>query len=203
VLAGLLLGGALAHFFGGSKNAPPVAAVETSSPLPTVTPGSSIAPVRRFTPVPTASPSATPSPHPRPSEAATSVTALATPTPAVTIAPTVAPTRSPAPAAAPKATAPPKPADDRASAIVRAYLVALAGNDRATASTYLARGSPTETFMTENAHIESIRSVRAGPQQYRVGADVQTSSGEYYVTFTVEAGPAGLQISDHYTVKPQ
>ncbi len=81
--------------------------------------------------------------------------------------------------------------------------MALAGNDRATAANYLAHGAPTETFMAENAHIESIRSVRAGPQQYRVGADVQTSSGEYYVTFTVEAGPSGLEITDHYTVKPQ
>jgi hypothetical protein len=206
----LLLGGGLAHFFGGSKNPVPVAVTETSSPLPTVTPAVAFPPARRFTPVPEPSASATPASRPRPSP-------RSSPTPEAT--PAATPTAAaPAATATPVATATPhvvatpvtprpvvasKPAEDRASALVRQYLVALAGNDRAAASAYLARGTPTETFMADDAHIESIRSVKAGPQQYRVGADVQTTSGEYYVTFTVEAGPGGLQITDHYTVKPQ
>ncbi len=57
--------------------------------------------------------------------------------------------------------------------------------------------------MSRQAQIQSLRSAKVGPQQYQVTADVQTTSGEYYVTFTVEAGPAGLQITDHYSIKPQ
>lgn len=57
--------------------------------------------------------------------------------------------------------------------------------------------------MSSGAQIESIRSASVGPQQYQVTADVQTTNGEYYVTFTVEAGPSGLQITDHYSIKPQ
>ena len=62
---------------------------------------------------------------------------------------------------------------------------------------------PTETFMNSNSHIESIRSANVGAQQFQVTADVQTTSGEYYVTFTVEQGPTGLLITDHYAIKPQ
>jgi len=101
----------------------------------------------------------------------------------------------------PKAT--PAGGSDRATALVRAYLESLARGDRATAASYLARGSPSETFMNSGAQIESIRSASVGPQQYQVTADVQATSGEYYVTFTVESGPAGLQITDHYSIKPK
>jgi hypothetical protein len=94
-------------------------------------------------------------------------------------------------------------ADDRAASLVRSYLGALAGGDKARAASYLAHGTPTETFMNSNSHIESIRSANVGAQQYQVTADVQTASGEYYVTFTVEQGPTGLLITDHYAIKPQ
>lgn len=57
--------------------------------------------------------------------------------------------------------------------------------------------------MSEGAQIQSLRSAKVGPQQYQVTADVQTHAGEYYVTFTVESGPSGLQITDHYSIKPQ
>jgi hypothetical protein len=93
--------------------------------------------------------------------------------------------------------------DTQAAAVVRSYLNALARGDRATATSYLAHGTPTETFMSSGAHIASIRSATAGAQQYTVTADVQTSTGEYYTTFTVIQGPIGLQITDHYTIKPQ
>jgi hypothetical protein len=93
--------------------------------------------------------------------------------------------------------------DDRAAAVVRAYLKALARGDRGAAAAYLARGNPTEGFMGTSARIESIHSASVGAAQYKVTADVQTDTGEYYVTFTLEPGPTGLQITDHYAIKPQ
>ncbi|MBV8489362.1 MAG: hypothetical protein JO199_02440 [Candidatus Eremiobacteraeota bacterium] len=42
-----------------------------------------------------------------------------------------------------------------------------------------------------------------GTQTYKVTADVTTSNGEYYITFTVAPGPGGLQITDHYAIKTQ
>lgn len=57
--------------------------------------------------------------------------------------------------------------------------------------------------MSQQAQIQSLRSAKVGASQYQVTADVQTAAGEYYVTFTVESGPAGLQITDHYSIKPQ
>ncbi len=86
---------------------------------------------------------------------------------------------------------------------MRSYLEALQHGERATAASYLARGTPSETFMNAESRIESISSANVGPQQYRVGADVQTSTGEYFITFTVEQGPSGLQIIDHSSIKPQ
>jgi hypothetical protein len=92
---------------------------------------------------------------------------------------------------------------DGAAAVVRSYLQALAQGDRATAISYLAHGTPSETFMDPNARIESVRSTNVGLSQYHVTADVLTASGEYYVTCIVEQGPSGLQITDHYWIKPQ
>lgn len=92
---------------------------------------------------------------------------------------------------------------DRAATVVRSYLDALARGDRTSAGAYLAHGSPSETFMSQDARIESIHSANVGPQQYQVTADVQTSTGEYYITFNLEQGPAGLLITDHYSIKPQ
>jgi hypothetical protein len=86
---------------------------------------------------------------------------------------------------------------------VRSYLQALARGDRATASNYLAHGSPSETFMNGDSQIESIRSTPLGESRYSVAADVRAAGSEYYVTFTLEPGPGGLQISAHYWIKPQ
>jgi curli biogenesis system outer membrane secretion channel CsgG len=105
---------------------------------------------------------------------------------------------TPIPAAAPKA-----PAADPAASVVRSYLNALAHGDRATASTYLAGGSASETFMSGEAQIESIRSTPQGNSSYLVTADVKSGGVEYYATFTVAPGPGGLQITDHYWIKPQ
>lgn len=86
---------------------------------------------------------------------------------------------------------------------MRSYLGALARGDRTTAASYLATGLPSETFMNGNARIQSIRASNVGPQRYQVTADVMTSGGEYYETFTVEQGASGLQIVEHYWIKPQ
>ncbi len=236
ILAGLLLGGVFAHFF-GSPRAPssaPTAIAALASPTPT--------PVPIFTASPTAAPASTPSARAKPlpstapkatrrpaktpakilTPAPTTSTPTETPTPTKTPAPTKTPTptktstvlgvvtsaspisrSSSAPPAASVTVSPLGSAQGRASAVVRSYLQALSHGDRATAATYLAHGLPSETFMNPDAHIESIRSANIGAQQYRVTADVQTTSGEYYVTFTVENGPLGLQITDHYAIKPQ
>jgi hypothetical protein len=108
-----------------------------------------------------------------------------------------------APAASPSPAAVALTGGDQAAGVVRSYLGALARGDRAAASAYLAHGSPSENFMDSSAHIESIRSASNGSQSYTVTADVQTTSGEYYITFTVQPGPGGLQITDHYSIKPQ
>ena len=127
--------------------------------------------------------------------------------------PVASPPPKPAPTAPkpvvhkPVASSPVTPAaateDDNASSLVRSYLAALARGDRTTAATYLSHGLPNEPFMNGNARIQSIRASSVGPQRYEVTADVQTSGGEYYDTFTVEEGPSGLQIADHYWIKPQ
>jgi hypothetical protein len=85
---------------------------------------------------------------------------------------------------------------------VRSYLGALARGDRSTAGSYLAQGSPSEAFMAANATVESVRSEPSGGG-YKVMADVKTSAGEYFETFTVAPGPGGLQITEHYWIKPQ
>jgi hypothetical protein len=241
ILAGLLLGGALAHFFGGAKSGPsatpiPLAAlpspVQTPLPIATAMPTVTPAPTSDASPtlLPSAAPSVTPSaprasatpthataatvttssPRPKPASnlvprvvtASTVAELKETPVPKMTLSPAPAPGK-PHVAATASATQAIAATDDRAASLVRSYLNALAGGDKARAATYLARGTPTETFMTSDSHIESIRSASVGSQQYQVTADIQTSSGEYYVTFTVGEGPMGLQITDHYSIKPQ
>ena len=93
------------------------------------------------------------------------------------------------------------PGTNEAAGIVRSYLGALARGDRATATTYLASGLPGETFMGPEARIVSVHSVQTTSAQYRVTADVRASTGEYYVTFTLEPGSGGLQIVDHYSIR--
>lgn len=213
ILAGLLLGGALAHFFGG-KGTPRVAPTEiVALPSPPVT----AAPIVTARLTPSSSPSRSLAPSPRPSAPSTvrptpktRASSITSPTPAgLNVRTPALRTQSPkrptlVATAAPSVLTSPSPGvESRSSAIVRSYLDALARGDRAEASSYLAHGTPSETFMNAESHIESIRSATIGDRQYRVTADVQTTSGEYYVTFTVENGPLGLQITDHYSIKPQ
>jgi hypothetical protein len=124
-----------------------------------------------------------------PHVAATSKASVATSRPIAVV--------TPAPAAPPKAQV-----DEPAVSLVRSYLEALAHGDRATASTYLAGGSPSETFMNGGAQIVSIRSTPGSNSGYQVTADVKSGGVEYYGTFTVATAPSGLEIVDHYWIKP-
>jgi hypothetical protein len=219
IFAGLLLGGVLAHFFGGASAphaSPGPLAVVTPQPSATASASPARSP-KSSTATPSVQPSAahrTPSPLPsrapstRPSATATPV--KSTPAPAAAATPTAAPTPKLKPAvtmtpARRAVAAPPSPATvapevDRASSVVRSYLGALARGDRATATSYLTRGLPGEVFMDSSARILSVRSSGSGDRQHVV-ADVQTSSGEYEVNFTVVPGIGGLQIDDHYAIK--
>ena len=85
--------------------------------------------------------------------------------------------------------------------VVRSYLGALQRGDRAMATTYLASGLPTETFVNAQSRIESVASQNLSAHQYQVNADVQTPTGEYYLTFTVEQSSSGLLITSHTYVK--
>lgn len=96
----------------------------------------------------------------------------------------------------------PTSGDAGASAVVRAYLGALQRGDESTAASYLTKGLPTEKFMTASAHVNSVDAAKNADGSYTVTADVTTPSGEYFSTFTVEPGPFGMQIGDHYTIKP-
>ncbi len=108
---------------------------------------------------------------------------------------TPAPTETPAPVA-------PGGGSDRATAVVHSYLSALARGDESSAASYLMSGLPNEKFMGPGAKITSINAVKNADGTYKVTADIQTQSGEYFETFTVENGPNGMQISDHYAIKP-
>jgi hypothetical protein len=77
----------------------------------------------------------------------------------------------------------------------------LSRGDRSGASGYLSTGSPTETFMDSSAKVQSVHADATGRGTYKAGADVVTSTGEYYITFTLAPGPGGLQIQDHFAIK--
>ncbi|HEY1429413.1 MAG TPA: hypothetical protein VGF18_07555 [Candidatus Tumulicola sp.] len=230
IFAGLLLGGLLAHFFGGpGKQANNVAVARATPPLvtpvpaesmPSTTPTPAPSPRSSKSPKPSSSPSAGPSVSPAASPSrspspAASTTPKVSPSPHATAHATVRPsavavqTQSPA-AAHPQAVATATPAvtaapaapsgSTRAESVVRSYLSAVASGNRALATTYLASGVPGEVFMDQTARVVSLKSSEAG-SGYRVSADVVTSNGEYAVTFSVAPGASGLQITDHYAIK--
>jgi hypothetical protein len=225
VFAGLLLGGALAKFFG--RGAPVSTPAPTFTPLPYAEPTPTFAP--RATPHRIASPSASTSPSPTPTASATpSASKPGTPSasPAATATPTAhpsviyltsAPKPSPAKSAAPKTSSPiPTVAAtstpvlttgsataDRASSIVRAYLAAVLRGDESTATGYLAKGLPNESFFTTGAKITDVETTHNADGTYTVAVDISAPSGEYYETFKLAEGPGGLglQIVDHYAIK--
>lgn len=143
---------------------------------------------------------------------------LATPTPVAVARPLVTPAHTPHPVRTHKphvavARVTPAPtgtptkailtAGDQATTVVRSYLAAMTQGDREAASAYLATGQPTESFLNSSTAVESVRSEALSGARYRVTADVRSGGTEYYETFMVETGPGGLQITDHYWIKPQ
>lgn len=235
VLAGLLLGAVLAHFFRGRGAAPP-----PSLPAVTVTPVGSPSALPSLAPTPTPTRASKPSPSPSLSpspKASSSAAPTATPSAKPTRAPRA--TEKPSPKLVVAATPRPKPTTrysvvtpvplpvkpvpkpppavvpamptsaahtdaGRAEAVVRSYLSALSRGDTGTARTFLANGSmPTESsFMDASAHINSLRESKNSDGTYAVAADVTTSKGEYYITFTVQVGPDSGTITEHTAIKP-
>lgn len=214
VLLGFLLGGVIAHF----RNAPAQRTAAVASATPTSEPTAT------FAPAATVAPSRAPSPSPSPSATATpaalalatpvrTATPLATsskepvrvltPAPKASVTPSVAPKRVAA-VAAPEHPVPGEPGvggTDRAAAIVRAYLSAMARGDQSEASAYLASGSPDESFMT-GGKVTSIRSSIGDDGRYKVAADLATPKGSYFETFTLESRPQGLVIVERTAIKP-
>ncbi|MEO7202589.1 MAG: hypothetical protein ABI431_07125 [Candidatus Tumulicola sp.] len=164
---------------------------------PSASPSTSPQPSKSPNPSPTPTTHATASPHPagRPSVHRIAETPPPPPDHGVPARPTVEP------AATPAATPAPAPdGSERAASVVRSYLSALASGNRALATTYLSSGTPGEVFMDSTAHVVSLKSTASGTG-YHVAAEVQTAAGAYAVTFSVQPGTSGLQITDHYAIK--
>ncbi|MDP9023768.1 MAG: hypothetical protein M3N13_00145 [Candidatus Eremiobacteraeota bacterium] len=226
IFAGLLLGGLIAHFSQKRDNS-----VAAASPFPGVTPINGGAPLATVTerptpkaavagppsphPTPHASPRASnsaeplPSPSPKPSHAS-SLTPVKTPStrPSVIIV-TPPPSRLPENTIAPKSASTPVAAENPkistndATGVVRGYLAALTRGDESSAASYLASGLPNETFMTTAARVVTVNTAKNTDGTFKVSADIQTPTGEYFETFTVATGSNGLQIVDHTAIKPQ
>lgn len=97
----------------------------------------------------------------------------------------------------------PPAATEQAENVVRYYLDALARGDIGEARSYLSGSDPAESsFMTHSAHLTSLHSSAAGGNTYNVNADVSTSQGEYFITFTVDVESTGAIITDHTAIKP-
>ncbi len=223
ILCGLALGGLLTKFLGtGGAQAPSPAPSFTPLPEATATftsaeslpvspspspmhkaatsPGASASAL----PSASASPSAVASPTTKPKPKATRVVIVLTPTPAATQnAPVETATATPPPnIAAPTATAvliTGANSPEHAASIVNAYIAALARGDSSTAAGYLASGLPTETFINPNVtvNVSDLRTSRNSDGSYNVTAQVVTSKGTYFTSFTLRVGPYGMQITEH------
>ncbi len=88
---------------------------------------------------------------------------------------------------------------EHASAIVRAYISALAHGDSATAAGYLASGLPTESFINPevSVNVADLRTSRNENGSYAVTGQIVTSKGTYIASFTLRMGTYGMQITDH------
>jgi hypothetical protein len=174
----------------------------SSTPSPDVSPSASAS----ASPLPSKSPKASPSPttrvavSPHPAASAAVREVAETPLPQRDRGPASKPATAPAATPA-TTTAPAAPnGSERAESVVRSYLSAMASGNRALATTYLANGTPGEVFMDSTAHVVSLKSTASGTG-FHVAAEVQTAAGDYAVTFSVQPGASGLQITDHYAIK--
>ena len=84
---------------------------------------------------------------------------------------------------------------------MRSYLNALANGQDSFATGYLKEGLPTETFVTKGSKITNIQATQTGQGAYNVTALIESTAGTYNESFTVQAGPQGMQITDHVPVK--
>jgi hypothetical protein len=167
----------------------------TATPLPSATllPGTTPAPTAKAVVVAShPTPRSTPAvviltPTPIPAHAPTMPPATATP-PAVVVAPTSTPVLITGSNSA-----------EHASAIVRAYVASLARGDSATAAGYLASGLPTESFINPNVsvNVADLRTSRNNDGSYSVTAQIITSKGTYFASFTLRTGAYGMQITEH------
>lgn len=232
ILVGLLLGAVLARVFGAKTTVvvspaplptivvtqePSLTPLPTQSAPPSATPKirpsasptalASATPAATALAAPTATPSA-PGVRPLPKRIVTpapTATPIVTPSAKPTLKPTAKPTALPKPR--PKPIAPihsgPQTSSDRAAAVVRLYLDALAHGRTAEARSYLASGEPTESsFMDASANVTSLRTTQNADGTFKVDADLNTSNGEYYITFAVQVSPGGAVIIDHTAIKP-
>ncbi len=189
----------------------------TFSPVPPPTPSPHTSPSRSHAPTATPLPSATLLPGTTPAATAKAVVVASHPTPhstpaIVILTPTPIPARAPT---LPPATATPPPvvaaptstpvlitgsnSAEHASAIVRAYVASLARGDSSTAAGYLASGLPTESFINPNVsvNVADLRTTRNNDGSYAVTAQIVTSKGTYFASFTLRAGAYGMQITEH------
>lgn len=225
VLAGLAIGGGLAKYLGRSPQTTTVSDVVVVSPEPSPTPEITVAPATpsaspvptpsaRVTPRPTPTPRATAEPTVKPTQVPTATAApTEKPTPRATRTPRPAP--SPLPTIAPRRTQPiarreepsvtPAPAAEPANpaaGVVRSYLETIRRGNFAGAAQYLANGDPNETFIEASSRIQNVSSRRNEDGSYHVTADVTTSRGTYFLTFTVESTDLGQRITEHTAIKP-
>lgn len=219
-LAAVLLGNGGA--FSQPKGAPSFtplptnASTPTSSPSPKPSPSPSGSPSESPSPSPSSSASASLSPSASPSPKATP-TASAKPsvvpsviyitpqpkaTPEKTLKPAPTPTETPAPTpAATPAVITGEVSPAHAASIVRSYVAALASGQESFAAGYLSRGLPNESFISAGSRIASIQSTQTGNGTFLVTAVIETAGGTYNESFTLQAGPNGLQITDHNPTK--
>jgi hypothetical protein len=182
----------------------PQAATPTPAPSAAATeaPKSAASPKVNATPAVASSPSAAPGASP----AVVKHVAKSTPPPVIFVTPGAGrPTLAPAAQASVAAAATPTPvlitgenSADHATAIVRAYVNALARGDSATATGYLASGLPSENFINPDVSVEITElHASASGSGYAVNAQIVTSKGTYLASFTLKNGPYGMQITDH------
>ncbi len=218
VLVGLFFGGALAHFLGrASTRGSALPTVEPTSAATAAGPPSPL-PAPRPAPRPTATATSHPTPHPTPHPTASSTSSprpSASPSPLPSPLPSARPspvptrkhvnaraTKPPSPAPLPKRTIAPEPRTVPRSAsttapaslgpaerLVERYIDALKRGDTGAAAAMLASGSPTESaFIGSSTRIQSLSQRRNADGSYKVDADLATSKGEYFITFTVSGG---------------
>ncbi len=82
------------------------------------------------------------------------------------------------------------------------YITALQRGDRASARVLLTDGDVTEDFIDAATRLNSLKARANADGTDTVEADVSTSKGEYFITFTIVQAAFNQKISDHFAIKP-